>query len=82
MAHTASSVTDRAPVRCCSWYKTKDADGKIFNDHNTAPSYHAQRLFLASGRERNIRLIGSDKMFGGTNSILANKRGVNADGSF
>jgi hypothetical protein len=65
-------------VAClCSWYKTKDADGKIMNGHNTAPSYHAQRLFLATGRERNTRLFGMGKSYGGSNAILANKR---ADG--
>ena len=41
-----------------SWYKTKDADGKIFNNHNVAPTYHSQRIFLATGTsERTTRML-------------------------
>ena len=41
-----------------SWYKTKDADGKIFNNHNVAPTYHSQRIFLATGTsERPTRML-------------------------
>eukprot|EP01048_Picozoa_sp_COSAG05_P012965 COSAG05_NODE_1339_length_5145_cov_5.141102_5_plen_74_part_00 len=66
-----------------SWYKTKDADGKIFNNHNTASSYHSQRLFLATGsKERSTRMLGMGRMYGNNNCIMANKlpNGANPNG--
>lgn len=57
-----------------SWYKKKPIDNFLFNEGNTAASYHEQRLFLASGRERSFRLLGGS-MYPEGNAILASKRG-------
>lgn len=52
-------------------------DSSIFNEKNTAATYHEQRLFLASGRERSFRLLGGG-MYPEGNAILASKRGNTA----
>ena len=70
----ADSRWARALCVGCSWYKKKPTDDITFNNGNTASTYHEQRLFLASGRERSTRLLGGG-LFGGKNQVLAGKYG-------
>ena len=58
----------------CRWYKRKPADSSIFNEGNTAATYNEQRLFLQTGSNRSIRLLGG-ATFNGDNQVWAHKRG-------